>query len=76
MKPERGTEQGTRHKGQGTENERAVPSRWWLAAYFNSWIRAMRSHEAYEEHKLYPVAIQLILEGKVHVDGRRAVIQT
>ncbi len=29
-----------------------------------------------QEHKLYPVAIQLILDGKVRVDGRRAVIQT
>ncbi len=28
-----------------------------------------------QEHKLYPVAIQLILDGKVRVDGRRAVIQ-
>ena len=27
------------------------------------------------EHKLYPVAIQLILDGKVRVDGRRAVIE-
>ncbi len=29
-----------------------------------------------QEHKLYPEAIQLILDGKVRVDGRRAVIQT
>ena len=28
------------------------------------------------EHTLYPEAIQLILEGKVRVDGRRALIQT
>ena len=29
-----------------------------------------------QEHKLYPVAIQLILDGRVRVDGRRALIQT
>ncbi len=28
-----------------------------------------------QEHKLYPEAIQLILDGKVRVDGRRALIQ-
>lgn len=28
-----------------------------------------------QEHKLYPAAIQLILDGKVRVDGRRALIQ-
>ena len=28
-----------------------------------------------QEHKLYPVAIQLILDGKVRVDGRRAAIE-
>jgi len=28
-----------------------------------------------QEHRLYPVAIQLILDGKVRVDGRRALIQ-
>lgn len=28
-----------------------------------------------QEHKLYPAAIQLILDGKVRVDGRRAVIE-
>jgi len=28
-----------------------------------------------QEHKLYPVAIQLIVDGKVRVDGRRAVIE-
>lgn len=27
------------------------------------------------EHELYPVAIQLILDGKVRVDGRRALVQ-
>ena len=26
----------------------------WFARTYSSWIRAMRSHEAYEEHKLYP----------------------
>ena len=29
-----------------------------------------------QEHKLYPEAIQLILDGKVRIDGRRAVVQT
>lgn len=28
-----------------------------------------------QEHKLYPVAIQLIVDGKVRVDGRRALIE-
>ena len=28
-----------------------------------------------QEHRLYPVAIQLILDGKVRVDGRRALVQ-
>ncbi len=29
-----------------------------------------------QEHKLYPEAIQLILDGKVRIDGRKAVVQT
>ena len=29
-----------------------------------------------QEHKLYPEAIQLILDGKVRVDGRRALVKT
>jgi len=29
-----------------------------------------------QEHKLYTEAIRLVLDGKVRVDGRRAIIET
>ncbi len=36
------------------ETTRDDERRQWIAVVYPQWIAAMRSHEAYEEHKLYP----------------------